>query len=392
MFKLRQKPNAKRGSIIETDIIVIGAGIAGASVAAQLSATQNVTILDMEERAGYHSTGRSAALFTEHYGTAPIRALTRASRSFLKDTPDGFCDHPLLSPRGIIYLARADQLAKLKEFGQANFGVEDLTQAELYKRVPYLNKRNIVAGLLEVDGFDIDVNALHMGYLRQAKNNGAELLCNHPVTSLVHSGGNWSITTTRGQFRAPVIINAAGAWADEIAKLASVIPVGLEPLKRTAAIVQFDKPINGDMCFLNDIDETWYCKPEGSNLFLSPEDEIPSPPCDAWADDLDVAVVIEQITEVLDLEAVKVESSWAGLRTFAPDHVFVIGFAPEAAGFFWLAGQGGYGIQTAPAVAALAASLVLDASLPDYLKQQGLDAAQFSPNRFRQGKRSLGEA
>ena len=235
-------------------------------------------------------------------------------------------------------------------------------------------------------------NNAHIGYLRQAKNNGAELLCNHTVTSLGHSDGNWSITTTRGQFRAPVIINAAGAWADEIAKLAGVAPVGLQPLKRTAAIVQFDRPIDRDMCFLNDIGENWYCKPEGSNLFLSPEDEIPSPPCDAWADDMDVAVVIEQITEVLVLEAVKVESSWAGLRTFAPDHVFVIGFAPDAAGFFWLAGQGGYGIQTAPASAALAASLVLDASLPDYLKEQGLDAAQFSPNRFRQGKGNLGEA
>ncbi|NOX41645.1 MAG: FAD-binding oxidoreductase [Alphaproteobacteria bacterium] len=377
--------------MIETDVIVIGAGIAGASVAAQLSATKSVTILDMEGRAGYHTTGRSAAIFSENYGTVPIRALTRASRTFFADTPSGFCDHPLLSPRGIIYLARANQLTTLKDFEQANLGVEHLTQAELYERVPYLNKRNIVAGLLEVGGFDIDVNALHTGYLRQARNNGAELLCNHTVTSLGSRGGNWSIATTRGLFHAPVIINAAGAWADEIAILAGVAPVGLKPLKRTAAIVKFDRPINRDMCFLNDIGENWYCRPEGSNLFLSPEDEIPSPPCDAWADDMDVAAVIEQITEVLDLVPVKVESSWAGLRTFAPDHIFVIGFAPDAAGFFWLAGQGGYGFQTAPASAALAASLVLDTSLPDYLQEQGLDAAQFSPNRFWQGKGNLDE-
>ena len=370
-------------SMIETDIIVIGAGLAGASVAALLSKTKSVTILEMEAHAGYHTTGRSAALFTENYGTPSIRALTRASRAFFEDTPLGFSDNPLLTPRGIIYLARTDQLEKLKEFRRSSQGVEELSVAELQSRIPHLNKRNIAAGMLEKDAADIDVNALHLGYLRQAKNNGAQLLCNQYVTSLECSGGVWIVVTNKGQYQAPIIINAAGAWADEIAKMGGVQPVGLQPLKRTAAVVQFDKPIDRDMCFLNDIDENWYCKPEGSNLFLSPEDEIPSPPCDAWAEDIDVATVIERITEVLDIEPVKVESSWAGLRTFAPDRNFVIGFEPTVPGFFWLAGQGGYGIQTAPASAALATSLVLNVDIPDHLKEHGLDAERLSPARFR---------
>lgn len=368
--------------MLETDIIVIGAGIAGASTAAILSETKKVIILDMEGRAGYHTTGRSAALFTENYGTPAIKNLTRASRHFFENPPEGFCKFPLLAPRGIIYLARSDQMEKLKEFKAINPDVEELSETELQERIPYLKSGHIVAGLLEVDAADIDVNALHMGYLRQAKNNSAELLLDQVVVSLEHKDGFWEVTTSQMQLRAPVIINAAGAWADEIAKMARVAPIGIKPLKRTAAVVQFNKPIAREMYFLNDIDENWYCKPEGSHLFLSPEDELPSPPCDAWADDMDVATVIEAITEVLDLEPVKVESSWAGLRSFAPDGDFVVGYAEGAAGFFWLAGQGGYGIQTAPAVAALSAALVLGAPVPDFLVKHGLDFKTFSASRF----------
>ncbi|VAW17025.1 hypothetical protein MNBD_ALPHA12-1630 [hydrothermal vent metagenome] len=369
--------------MIKTDILVIGAGIAGASVAALLSETKSVIILDMEGRAGYHTTGRSAALFSENYGAPPIRALTRASRAFFADTPSGFCESPLLAPRGFIQLARADQMEKLQQFAKSGRGLQELSIAELQNQLPYLNTSNIVAGILEAAAADIDVNALHMGYLRQAKNNGARLLCNQNVTALDYSGTIWSLATDKNRYQAPLVINAAGAWADEIAKMAGIEPIGLQPFKRTAAVVQFDKPIDRGMRFLNDIDENWYCKPEGSNLFLSPEDEIASPPCDAWADDFDVASVIERITHVLDLKPVRVESSWAGLRTFAPDRIFVVGFEPAATGFFWLAGQGGYGIQTAPASAALAASLVLNESLPYHLEEQNLDAGQFSPDRFR---------
>ncbi|MGR3659730.1 MAG: NAD(P)/FAD-dependent oxidoreductase [Paracoccaceae bacterium] len=368
--------------MVETDIIVIGAGIAGASIAAMLSETEDVIILDMERRAGFHTTGRSAALFTENYGTPAIKLFTRASRHFFENPPDGFCAHPLLTPRGIIYLARADQLDRLQEFRKANPDVVELTGSDLHDRIPYLKKDQIIAGLLEADAADIDVNELHAGYLRQAKNNGAELLCDQAVLSLDYENSVWRVGTAKMQLKAAVIINAAGAWADEIASLAGVAPAELRPLKRTAAVVQFDKPIPRDMYFLNDIDENWYCKPEGSNLFLSPEDALPSPPCDAWADDMDVASVIENITEVLDLEPVKVESSWAGLRTFAPDNEFVIGYAKDADGFFWLAGQGGYGIQTAPAVAAFSASLVRGMPVPDTLARPGLEAACFSPGRF----------
>jgi len=375
--------------MVETDIIVIGAGIAGASIAAILSETKNVIILDMEERAGYHTTGRSAALFTENYGTPAIKALTRASRDFFENTPAGFTEHPLLTSRGIIYLAHTDQLDQLRGFREANPDVVELTQEDLHKRIPFLQSNHIVSGLLETEAADIDVNSLHTGYLRQAKNNGAELLCNQSVISLEYENGFWVVTTAKTQFRAPEVVNAAGAWADKVADMAGVSPVGLRPLKRTAAIVQFDKPIPRDMCFLNDIDEHWYCKPEGSSLFLSPEDELPSEACDAWADDMDVATVIEKITKVLDLEPVKVESSWAGLRTFAPDNEFVVGYAEDATGFFWLAGQGGYGIQTAPAVAALSAALVLGEAVPEFLTRQNLDTADFDPNRFLKNRQNL---
>jgi D-arginine dehydrogenase len=368
--------------MIENDIIVIGAGIAGASIAAKLGETKNVTILDMESRPGYHTTGRSAALFTENYGTATIKALTRASRQFYENPPADFCEFPLLTPRGIIYVAAADQLKKLRAFQKKNPRVTELSGPELQEQIPLLKKDHIVAGLLEEGASDIDVNALHMGYLRQSKNNGVDLMCNQAVGSIVCKDGIWEITTKQGQFRAPIIVNAAGAWADEVAEMAGIAPVGLTPLKRTAAIVQFDKPIPQDMCFLNDVDELWYCKPEGTNLFLSPEDEQPSPPCDAWADDVDIATVIDQLTDVLDLEPMKVESSWAGLRTFAPDREFVVGYEAKAPGFFWLAGQGGYGIQTAPAVAEIAASLVLKTSVPKQVAGQGLDLSILSPDRF----------
>lgn len=375
--------NIGRGSMIKSDIIIIGAGIAGASIAAKLSETKNVIILDMEGCAGYHTTGRSAALFTENYGTPTIRALTRASRSFFTNPPEKFCEHPLLTPRGMIYLARHDQLQALEKFKKNNSGVKELTGTELRGMIPYLKSENIVAGLLEADSSDIDVNSLHMGFLRQAKNNGARLLNNQTVTALEWRDKNWIVTASLDEFNAPIVVNAAGAWADEVAKLAGVAMVQLRPLKRTAAIVQFDKPIDPDMFFLNDIDENWYCKPEGNHLFLSPEDEVPSPPCDAWADDMDIALVIEKITKVLDLEPVKVESSWAGLRTFAPDNEFVIGYAPDAVGFFWLAGQGGYGIQTAPAVAELATSLVNREALPSFIAEQNLEILRLLPERFR---------
>ncbi len=368
--------------MIETDVVVIGAGIAGASVAAILSETKHVTILDMESRAGYHTTGRSAALFTENYGTETIKALTRASRQFFEDPPAGFCDFPLLTPRGVIYLARPDQRTALTDFKTLNPFVEEVSEDDLRSRIPFLKQHQSFAGLLEKGASDIDVNALHTGYLRQAKNNGADLLCNQAVASLKFNDGVWEIMTNRGQFYATVVINAAGAWADQIAQMAGVAPIALQPMKRTAAIVQFDKPIPRDMCFLNDIDENWYCKPEGSNLFLSPEDEQPSQPCDAWADDFDVANVIEKISGVLDIEPVKVESSWAGLRSFAPDREFVVGYADNAPGFFWLAGQGGYGIQTAPAVAQIAASLVRNDPVPRYVTAQGIDVSKISPGRF----------
>lgn len=369
-------------AMITADIIVIGAGIAGASAASLLSKSKDVVILEMEDQPGYHTTGRSAALFTVNYGSEAVQALTKASKNFFMQPPNGFCEVPLLTERGIIHLARVDQLEQLEIFKKSNPTLERLSQAELAELIPYLNSDHIVAGLSEPDASDIDVAALHQGYLKQAKHNGAKLYCNQRVLSLRYENKMWSLESGKQFYQAPIVVNAAGAWADEIAILAGIKPVGLRALKRTAAVVKFDKPINPDMCFLNDIDENWYCKPEGSHLFLSPEDEVPSPACDAWADDMDVAMAIDQITNILNIEPIKVEASWAGLRVFSPDRDFVIGYDTVENGFFWLAGQGGYGIQTAPAVASIASSLILGENISLELKKFGVSASVFSPDRF----------
>ena len=368
--------------MITADIIVIGAGIAGASVASILSKSKEVIILEMEDQPGYHTTGRSAALFTVNYGSDAVQALTKASKNFFMQPPNGFSQVPLLTERGIIHLARVDQLKQLEIFEKSNSTLKRLSQDDLVVLIPYLNTDHIIAGLSEPDASDIDVAALHQGYLKQAAHNGAKLFCNQEVKSLRYENKMWFLESGKESYQAPIVVNAAGAWADEIAMLAGIKPVGLQALKRTAAVVKFDKPINPDMCFLNDIDENWYCKPEGSNLFLSPEDEIPSPACDAWADDMDVAMAIDQIANILNIEPIKVEASWAGLRVFSPDRDFVIGYDSAENGFFWLAGQGGYGIQTAPAVASIASSLILGENISIELKKIGVSVSIFSPARF----------
>lgn len=366
-----------------TEILIIGAGIAGASIAAQLGNEHSIKILDMEDSAGFHSTGRSAALFTENYGSRLIRELTRESRSFFESPPEGFVDREILSPRGILYLAEEGQLGRLQKFASSGQGVREISIADAKALVPNLRDETFVGAAIEPDAADIDVNLLHRGYLRAAVKNGAEIILRQRVQNIGKDNERWLVKTQNNIFHADVVVNAAGAWADEIAKMAGIAPIGMRPLKRTAAIVKFDKPLDRKMPFLNDIKENWYCRPEGEYLFLSPEDEIPSEPCDAWADDMDVAAVVEKIISVLHVEPVSVESSWAGLRTFSPDGDFVIGFEPGATGFFWLAGLGGYGIQTAPAYSELAAAILQGRDLPMSLQQRSIKTTELAPGRFR---------
>jgi D-arginine dehydrogenase len=368
------------------DVIVIGAGIAGASVAAHLAETRRVVLLEREERAGYHSTGRSAALFTEIYGNTTIRALTRASRDFLLDPPAGFTEGPLTRPRGCLYIASQSQLEALQRFA-ALADVAPATRPleihEAHALCPILRDGYVAAALLEPDSSDIDVSALHQGYLRLFRRRSGRSVTNAEVASLERGAGDWTVHTAQENFTAPILVNAAGAWADEIAALAGLKRVGLQPRRRTAVLV--DAPPGMDVSrwpFVNDVDEQFYFKPEAGALFLSPADETPVEPSDVQPDEWDVAAAVERVEAVTTLRVARLKARWAGLRTFAPDRTPVAGFSDEKPGFFWLAGQGGYGIQTAPALSRAAAALILGSRPPAGLQGLERELPALSPARF----------
>jgi D-arginine dehydrogenase len=341
------------------DILVIGAGMAGASAAHELAAGASVIVLEREERPGMHATGRSAALFSETYGNATVRALSRASRAFLIDPPDGFCDGPILRPRGAMFVATEDDIRLLDAQAAEEPGAfERLTGDEARGRVPILKPEASAAGLYEGGAMDIDVDALHQGFLRDLRRRGGQVVTDAGVVALTREGDVWIATTPAGEFAAPIVVNAAGAWAEQVATLAGLARVGLQPKRRTAALI--DGP---DLNFAAwpltiDAGERWYFKPDAGRLFISPGDEIDTEPCDAQPEDLDVAIAADRIETATTLVIRRIAHRWAGLRTFAPDRTPVCGFDPRADGFVWLAGQGGYGIQTAPALGRMTAKLV----------------------------------
>ncbi|HEY2358404.1 MAG TPA: FAD-binding oxidoreductase [Phenylobacterium sp.] len=371
------------------DIVVIGAGIAGAAVAAELAQTHKVTVLEREAFPGMHSTGRSAALFSEIYGSGAIRALSRASRSFLYAPPAGFADAPIVRPRGALHIASASQMAKLDAFcalPDIAPSVRRLTAAEARAQCSILRDDYVAGAALETGSADVDVNVLHHAWLRQLKARGGELIVNAEVVGLSRSATNWRVETPDAEIDAGTVINAAGAWADVIALLAGVTTVGLQPNRRTALIVAAPDGSNSDdWPMVIDVDEQFYFRPDAGALLLSPGDETPSPPCDAQPEELDIAIAIDRVQTATTLEVQRVRRSWAGLRSFVADRSPVVGYAPEAPGFFWLAGQGGYGIQTAPAMGKLAAALVRGESAPEALTQFGVEAHDLRPDRFAGG-------
>jgi D-arginine dehydrogenase len=353
------------------DVAVVGAGIAGASVAAALAeGGASVVLLEAEARPGHHTTGRSAAVFTENYGNAPVRRLTVASRAFLTRPPDGFTDAALLHPRGALWVADDEQLPRLDaiatEAQRLVPSVRRIDAAEALERCPALDPTVVAGAVLEPEAQDIDVDALLQGYLRSARRHGGRLIAGARVTGLHRAGAEWQLTTTAGDAEAATVIDAAGAWADEVAALAGARPLGLTPLRRTAFL--FDPPDGVDARawpLVIDADERCYFRPEGGRLMGSPADETPSPPVDARPEELDVALGLDRLGRLLGRELTHASNPWAGLRTFAPDRTPVVGPDPSVDGFVWLAGQGGYGIQTAPAMAAAAAAHVLEGTLPD---------------------------
>lgn len=345
-----------------SDIIVIGAGIAGASSAAELaSAGRSVTLLEAESQPGHHTTGRSAALWILNYGPRDARIFSGASRGFFESPPGGFAEHPLTHRRAVLNLAPPGQEAKLAAMVAEGEGMRGLTPAEACALCPALKPSYVAAAAIEEDAFDIDVHALHHGYLRQLRARGGQVVTDARAETISRRDGSWEVATPAGAFSAPLLVNAAGAWGDVVARMADAAPIGLTPMRRTALLV--DGPPGhdpSDWPLVGDAAHTWYVRPEARRkLMLSPADETPMEPCDVQPDELDLALAIDRAQEALELPVTRIEHRWAGLRTFTPDRSLAIGPAKGTEGFFWMAGQGGYGIQTAPAAARLCAALVL---------------------------------
>jgi D-arginine dehydrogenase len=369
------------------DVAIVGAGMAGASLAFELAPHLRVLLLEQETQVGYHTTSRSAALFSEIYGNAAIRALSRASRQFLQSPSAGFCEQPLLAPRGSLFFASEQQFDSLHalhdEVGPRAPRLQWLAQKALLARLPALRADSVAAGVFEPDACDIDVHALHQGYLRGARRHGALVRCGAMLTAAEQTAGHWVLQTRAGNCSAGLLVNAAGPWADEVAGIVGAGALGLTPLRRTAMVFE-DKAAwaSEHWPLAVDIDEQFYFKPDAGRLLASPADETPSPPCDAQADEYDIAVLIDRLETATLLSPRRICGRWAGLRTFAPDRAPVVGFDSARPCLFWLAGQGGYGIQTAPALAQLAASQILRRSIPQAIADQGLDAQTLSPSRF----------
>ncbi len=372
------------------DFLIIGGGIAGVSVAAELAGRARVILIEREPALAYHSTGRSAALFIETYGPPQIQGLTRASRAFLEHPPEGFADAGLLKPRGVLHLAGAERpegaTALADEFaGQPGrfLGIEDCLAL-----VPILRRGAITGGYLETDAMDLDVHAVHQGFLRQARARGARIATGVPEQAFervdLDGVAGWSAMVDGERVRARVVIDAAGAWADQVAVSMGAAPMGLTPLRRTALLV--DPPAGLDIAAwpaVIDADEGFYFKPDAGKLLLSPADATPSAPCDAAPDEMDVAIAVDRVQQAADLPVRRVNHAWAGLRTFGPDGLPVVGYDPAIEGLFWLAGQGGYGIQTSPAMAKLAAALALGEDVPTDLVGFGVDAGLLAPVEIR---------
>jgi len=370
------------------DVVVIGGGIAGVSVAYELAPDVTVLLLDMEDTLGFHATGRSAAMFLETYGGPDIRAFTVASRPFLVDPPAAF-ESRLLSPRGLLQVARPGRgWVVEKLFDDVRDVVADVRlvdEAEARVLCPVLREDVIEVGLYEPSAMEMDVDALHQGYVRGFRSRGGSVRRGARVDELVPAPHGWDVRLGDGSsLAATTIVDAAGAWADRIAVAAGVRPVGLTPRVRTAFTTAAPDGVAVDrLPFLYDVDESFYAKPEGDQMLCSPADRTPSEPVDARPDTTEIARSLDEIREMTTIPARSVRASWAGLRTFSPDDNLVIGADPDVSGFFWLAGQGGYGVQTAPALARFAAASIRGVEPPADVLALGLRPDRISPGRFR---------
>ena len=350
---------------------------------------RDVVLAEQESTLAYHSTGRSAALFFENYGAMANRPLTRGSREFFEHPPEGLVDHQVLAPRGALWVGRSDQIDSLHQALARSKETNDfaswLEPEEAVQRVPALRQEYLAGAMWEPEPVDLDVAAIHQAFVRGMRATGADLLTKAPITGMTWRAGQWDVTAGDQIVRADVVINAAGAWCDVVAAMGGARPIGLQPMRRTAFMVPGSTAFV-DWPLVSDVENEFYFRPDGVQILCSLADETPTDPCDARPDEIDIALAIERINNATTLGIRTVRSSWAGLRTFAPDRAMVIGFDPLVDRFFWLAGQGGTGIQTAPAAGRLTAALVEGKDAPEDLLEFGLDLDTLSPGRLGGGR------
>lgn len=378
------------------DFLIIGAGMAGVSLAYRIGDRARVLVIEAESQPGYHSSGRSAAMYMETYGTSTIRAITCASRDFFQSPPDGFSSHPLLKDRGVLYLVREDQVQLKEDILQqllaTGANVAEISADAVLARVPCVKPDGLVCAIEEPDAKDVDVHALLQGFLKGARQAGTEFAFGMTVSQAERQDDYWDITLSDGQqVQVRAVVNAAGAWAQGVADQFGAIDVGLQPKRRSAFTFKpvctgMSDPLPVDVIekwpAVVGIDESFYFKPDAGQLLGSPANADPVGPHDVVAEELDVAVGIDRITAATTLEIRRPTHTWAGLRSFVSDGDFVIGWDPQAAGFFWLAAQGGYGIQTSPGASMLASNLLLNEPLDISLVTEGVDPANVCPSRF----------
>lgn len=368
------------------DVVVVGAGIAGAAAAASLAATRRVVLIERESLPAQHASGRSASVLNETVGHPVVCALASLSRPFFEHPPDGFAEHPLVAPRGLLWVADTDGASALAEIAERAERVAPtarrLDTDAVLALLPGFNRVAAAAGgLFEPDCKAIDTASVIAGYLRQFRALGGHVATATEALTLRQHDGEWQVETGSARWRTGTVVNAAGAWVDVIAERAGLAPLGMRPLRRTAAIVPAPESVAA-WPLVMDAGGNYYCEPEPGGLLISPADESPSDPVDAQPDELDVALALERVREATGLPLRSVRRAWAGLRTFAPDRVPVLGEDPRASGFFWLAGQGGAGIKTAPAMADLLRRAIDGDPTPPAAAAAGVTLDQLSPARL----------
>jgi D-arginine dehydrogenase len=376
--------------VATADFLIIGGGVAGLSAASRLAAHGRVTVLEGEEALGYHSSGRSVTFSHFGIGNSAVRGLTAYSRTFFETPPEGFREAPLCRPQASLYAATSEKMPSLEalqaEMARFTDAIGWIDEQEIAQLCPILKvgPEGFVKGVIDRSGLRLDADALIQSYARALKARGGEILMGRRIATIRRQGADWLVSgDNNDQWSAPILVNAAGAWADHVATLARVAPLGLQPMRRTIIVVDPPEGANPqDWPFVHSAAGDFYMLPEAGRLLVSPMDEIPSDPCDAFPEEYDIAVAAAKLEEYTTMQVRRIAHSWAGLRSFVADRVPTAGFAPDAPGFFWLAGQGGYGLQTAPAMAEAMEALIVGADWPAELASLGVGAENLDPARL----------